>query len=249
MLYRPAIFNPFPELVAAQSTRHGGVSAAPYQSLNLGKSTDDDPASVAENRRRFCAALGFHPAQLALSKQVHEDKIQVVNTPGQSEGFDALVTNKPGILLGISVADCTPILIFDRKTRAVAATHAGWKGTAAGIVTKTLHCLAENFGTQAADCRAYIGTCIDECSFEVGDEVAAFFADEVKRFDPAKGKFFVDLKKANMAQLLAFGLPAENIEISPYSTVLHNEDYFSHRKEKGLTGRMLAVIGTMNDDV
>ncbi|MEO6037277.1 MAG: peptidoglycan editing factor PgeF [Saprospiraceae bacterium] len=243
MLYRPSLFAPFPGLVAAQSKRNGGVSAAPYDSLNLGKSTGDDPASVAENRRRFCTALGFRPEQLALSRQVHEDRIQVVTEPGQSEGFDALVTNQPGILLGVSVADCTPILILDAKNKAVAAIHAGWKGTAAGIVGKTLDRMAEQFGTAGADCRAYVGACIDECSFEVGAEVARAFAEDFKRFDVEKGKFFVDLKKANAAQLLAFGIPADQIEISPYSTVLHNTDYFSHRLEKGLTGRMLAVIG------
>lgn len=247
MLYRPTVFAPFPGLLAAQSTRHGGVSAAPYHSLNLGKSTDDDPAAVAENRRRFCAALGFQTEQLAISRQVHADRIQVVTAPGLSEGFDALVTNLPGILLGVSVADCTPILIFDHKNEAIAAIHAGWKGTAAGIVATTLNCLAVQFGSVGADCRAYVGTCIDECSFEVGEEVAMAFAPDFKRFDGEKGKFFVDLKKANTAQLLAFGVPANQIEISPYSTMLHNEDYFSHRKEKGVTGRMLAVIGLLED--
>ena len=246
MLYRPAIFTPFPGLVAAQSQRHGGVSVAPYASLNLGKSTADDPAAVAENRQRFCKALGFQTSQLALSKQVHEDRIQVVDAPGQSEGFDALVTNQPGILLGVSVADCTPILVFDRKNQAVAAIHAGWKGTVAQIVAKTLTVMNEYFGTVGTDCFAYVGACIDECSFEVGEEVAAVFALDFKRFDADKGKFFVDLKKANQQQLLDFGVPTRQIEISPYSTVLHNADYFSHRKEKGLTGRMLAVVGTMN---
>jgi YfiH family protein len=247
MLYQSTVFASFPGLVAAQSTRHGGVSSAPYYSLNLGKSTDDDPDHVAENRRRFCAALGFRPEQLALSRQVHGDRIQVVSAPGLSEGFDALVTDQPGILLGVSVADCTPTLIFYQKNKAIAAIHAGWKGTAAGIVAKTLNFMAEQFGSIGANCRAYVGTCIDECSFEVGDEVATVFADHFKRFDADKGKFFVDLKKANTAQLLAFGIPADQIEISPYSTVLHNEDYFSHRQEKGITGRMLAVIGLLED--
>ena len=247
MFYRPAIFDPFPWLVAAESDRHGGVSVAPYYSLNLGKNTDDDPAHVLENRRRFCAALGFRADQLAISKQVHGDGVLVVHASGTAEGYDALVTNRPGILLGVSVADCPPILIFDQKNRAVAAIHAGWRGTAAGIVTKTLAVMAAHFGTIGADCRAYVGTCIDECSFEVGEEVAAAFADEFKRFDVARGRFFVDLKKANAAQLLAFGVPATWIEISPYSTVLHNADYFSHRQEQGRTGRMLAVIG-MNDE-
>ena len=152
MFYQPTIFDSFPLLVAAESTRHGGVSPAPYQSLNLGKYTDDDPAHVLENRRRFCAGLGVRPDQLALSKQVHGDQILRVSAPGLVEGFDALVTDQPGVLLAVSVADCTPILVFDPKNKAVAAIHAGWRGTAAGIVTKTLHYMAAQFGSVGADC-------------------------------------------------------------------------------------------------
>jgi YfiH family protein len=246
LLRRPAIFASFKNIAAAESTRHGGISPAPYASLNLGKSTDDDPANVTENRRRFCAALGFLPEQMAWSKQVHADQIRLVTEPGGAEGYDALVTNQPGILLAVSMADCTPILIYDLKNNAIAAVHSGWPGAAAGIVEKTLERMNAEFGTKGADCRAYVGTCIDECSFEVGEEVAVKFDAAFKRFDAERGKFFVDLKKANAAQLLAFGIPEHQIEISPCSTVLNNEDYFSHRKEKGATGRMLAVIGMGN---
>lgn len=243
LLRRAAVFAGFPHLSAGESTRHGGVSQAPFESLNLGKSTGDDPEKVLENRRRFCAALGFEPAQLAWSKQVHGDLVRLVDAPGGSEGFDALVTATPGVWLAVSVADCTPILVYDRRLQVVAAVHAGWRGTAAGIVYKTLTQMALSFGSVGADCFAYIGTCIDECSFEVGEEVAAFFDETFKRFDPERQKFFVDLKQANVAQLRDFGVPQTQIEVSPFSTVRHNEDYFSHRLENGVTGRMMAVIG------
>ncbi|MDX1913209.1 MAG: peptidoglycan editing factor PgeF [Saprospiraceae bacterium] len=243
LLIRPDIFAPFPALSAAQSTRHGGVSAAPYHSLNLGKSTDDAPENVAENRRRFCRALGFQPEQMAWSKQVHGDQVRLVGTPGGAEGFDALITNTPGILLAVSIADCTPILVYDRRQGAVAAIHAGWRGTAAGIVTKTLEHMRQAFGTAPGDCFAFIGACIDECSFEVGEEVADKFADAFKRFDPARNKFLVDLKKANAARLLAFGIPSAQIEIAPFCTFRDNADFFSHRKHGGITGRGLAAIG------
>lgn len=244
ILFRtPVVFSEYPGLVAAESTRHGGVSPEPYHSLNLGKNTADAPENTAENRRRFCAALGFSPERLAWSKQVHGAEVLVATTPGGAEGFDALVTQTPGVFLSVSVADCTPVLVFDPVHGAVAAIHAGWRGAAANIVGKTLHVMAERFGTHGADCLAYVGTCIDECSFEVGAEVAAEFDPAFKRFDPKRDRFFVDLKKACTAQLLAAGLAAERIEISPYSTVLHGEDYFSHRKSGGVTGRMLAVIG------
>ena len=243
LFQRPPIFTRFPQIIAAESTRHGGVSPAPYHSLNLGKNTGDAPEHVAENRRRFCAALGFEPQQLAWSRQVHGDQVRLVEAPGGAEGFDALVTQRSGIVLAVSVADCTPILVFDAKNGAVAAIHAGWRGTVAGIVLKTLERMAAAFGTRPADCFAYVGTCIDECSFEVGDEVAAEFGDAFKRYDPDRAKFLIDLKKANAAQLQDFGIPVAQTDISPRSTVLQNSDYFSHRTEKGVTGRMMVVIG------
>ncbi|MCC6462694.1 MAG: peptidoglycan editing factor PgeF [Saprospiraceae bacterium] len=244
MLFRiPSIFQSFPQLLAAESTRHGGVSPAPYASLNLGKSTDDDPAHVVENRRRFCAALGVEPAALAWSRQVHGAEVRWATAPGAAEGFDALITRSPGVVLAVSVADCTPVLVFDPVRGAVAAIHAGWRGAAAGIIGNTLAEMATRFGTRGADCLAYVGTCIDECSFEVGPEVAAAFDAAFQRFDAGRDRYFVDLKKVCAAQLQACGLPEQHIEISPFSTVLHNHDYFSHRLEKGSTGRMMAVIG------
>lgn len=159
------------------------------------------------------------------------------------EGFDALVTNVRGIQLAVTVADCTPILIYDPENGAVAAIHAGWRGTVGRIVEKTLATMQANYGTRPADCFGYVGTCIDECSFEVGDDVSQHFAAAYKRWDESAGKFFVDLKTSNRDQLVVGGLKPENIEVSPYSTVLHNHDYFSHRAEKGLTGRLLVTIG------
>lgn len=243
MFRRPHILAKFRDLTAAESTRHGGVSKPPYHSLNLGKSTGDNPEDVLENRSRFCRALGFSLSEMAWSKQVHGDLIHIADKPGGFEGADALVTKKRGILLSVSVADCTPIIIYDAQQQVVAAVHAGWRGTVSQIVAKTMALMAEQFGTQGSNCFAYIGTCIDECSFEVGEEVGACFAPTFKRYDPTLGKYFVDLKAANCAQLLEMGVPSDQIEISPYSTVSHPTDYFSHRHQKGVTGRMLAVIG------
>jgi YfiH family protein len=243
LLRMPEKFAALSGLLAGESTRHGGVSAGPYASLNLGKSTADDPAHVAENRRRFFAALGARPEQLAWAGQVHGDQIRHADEPGGEVGYDALVTDTPGVLVGVTVADCTPILIADLRHRAVAAVHAGWRGTAAGLVAKTLVSMERRFGTRGGDCVAYVGTCIDEASFEVGPEVAEHFTPAFRRLDAARGKWLVDLKAANAAQLEAFGIPPAQIEISPYSTVLHRADYFSHRADGGVTGRMLAVVG------
>lgn len=243
-LYRsPRIFSSFENVIAAESTRHGGVSEFPYHSLNLGGSTADDPEKVLENNHLFFAALGISFENVAKSHQVHEAEILVVEQAGRYEGYDALITNKAEIQLAVTVADCTPILIYDPVAGAVAAIHAGWRGTVQQIVAKTVVQMQEAFGSVPANCLAYIGTCIDECSFEVGEEVAENFDSSHKKWDAQKQKFFIDLKQANKDQLLEVGLAAENIEVSSFSTVLNNEDYFSYRFEKGLTGRMLATIG------
>jgi copper oxidase (laccase) domain-containing protein len=103
--------------------------------------------------------------------------------------------------------------------------------------------MQKEYGTNPEDCLAYVGTCIDECSFEVGEDVADNFNSTFKRWDNQKNKFFVDLKSANKEQLIRLGIKPENVEVSPFSTVLNNEDYFSYRFENGLTGRMLVTIG------
>lgn len=243
MFRRPAIFAEFPNLVAAESTRHGGVSPAPLHTLNLGRSAGDTLENVYENRRRFFGALGIEVADVTLSHQVHSDQVLLAEHPGHYEGFDAIITQRAGMFVAVSVADCTPILIYDARTHAVAAIHAGWRGTVLQVVRKTCERMQEVFGTHADDCYAYVGTCIDECSFEVGQEVADEFEEVFKQYDPHKQKYFVNLKAANVAQLRHFGVPITQIEVSLYSTVLHNEDYFSYRFEKARTGRMMAIIG------
>lgn len=245
----PALFTGFEDLIAAESTRHGGVSPAPFSSLNLGINTADEPANVEENRRRFFAAIGASTYPFASSYQVHGTEILYATEAGRYEGYDALITNKPGLLVGVTVADCVPILIYDARQKAVAAVHAGWRGTAGKIVSRTLTRMQDQFGTRATDCFAYIGTCIDECSFEVGPEVAEQFESAFKREDANTGKSFIDLKKANAHLLINFGIPEKQVETSSFSTVIGNRDYFSYRVENGTTGRMLAVIGLKYEQI
>ena len=236
---QPAIFQTIPGLVAGVSTRHGGLSKAPYNSLNLGVHTDDDPAVIEHNLSLFCADLGVSSTDLARSYQVHGDKIWVTGRAGYQSGFDAIISIQPGVFAGVGIADCTPILLADPVTRVCAAIHAGWKGTVAQIVHKTAKRMIENRGSNPTDILAYIGPCISQMHFEVGDEVAAHF-DEAFKMRKAE-KWHVDLKAANAAQLRALGI--QQIEIDPACTVENNADFFSHRTEKGMTGRMLALIG------
>ncbi len=237
------IFKSFSELTAVESRRHDGVSKAPFLSLNLGNFTEDNAEDIQENRRLLLFELGFEIINFASAKQVHSDQILHVTEGGTYDGYDALMTNTKNILLGITVADCTPILIYDAHNQAVAAVHAGWRGTVAAIVSKTLRAMTATFGTQAEHCFAYIGTCIDLEHFEVGAEVAAQFEPHCKQWNDDTQKYHVDLKQANKDQLLSFGIPENQIEVSPYSTIKHVEHYFSYRAENGVTGRFMVLIG------
>ncbi|MCU0468868.1 MAG: peptidoglycan editing factor PgeF [Arcicella sp.] len=245
MYTEPNIFKQFPELIAVESNRKDGVSPPPYSSLNLGLFTNDIPENIEKNRNIFFSNLGIRKSRVAHSYQIHKDHILKVTRCKAYEGYDALITENRNTFLTVTIADCTPILIYDAKNQAVAAVHAGWKGTVLDITAKTIQRMQLEFKTNPLDCYVYVGTCIDDTNFEVGEEVAEQFSIEFKRLDKSsrKPKFYVDLKKANVAQLLKCGVPENQIEVSPFSTVINNDEYFSHRKEKGKTGRMVALIG------
>ncbi len=238
----PSIFNSS-AVIAAQSMRSGGVSPAPFNSMNLGLSVNDLPENVMKNRALFFNSLGIELDQLSISKQIHGAEILHAQNPQITEGYDAQISNTKGLFLVVSVADCTPILIHDEKENAVAAIHAGWRGTVSNIVGNTLAKMKATFGTEGKNCKAFIGACIGYEQFEVGEDVAAHFDKVFKRFDTDKQKYYVNLKAANREQLLRFGVLPQNIEISNYCTSANNDLFFSHRKEKGNTGRMMAVIG------
>ncbi len=232
----PSIFKHVPQLVAGVSTRHGGKSTMAYQTLNLGIHTDDHPEVVHENLSLFCSDLGISTETLARSYQVHGDVIWETKEPGFTSGYDAIITQAPGIFAGVSIADCCPILLADPKRFCAAAIHAGWKGTVQEIVHKTASLLIAS-GSNPADILAYIGPCISLAHFEVGDEVAEQFEFKERR----GARWHVDLKASNEAQLRS--LDISQIEISEFCTIENNDLFFSHRKEKGITGRMLAIIG------
>jgi hypothetical protein len=245
LFYQPQLLRNISGIRVAESTRHGGVSPAPFASLNLGINTQDSDEHVWKNRNLLSKALEIHPESWAYASQVHEDRIAYVEAPGKYEGYDALICGKNGPSIGVQTADCTPILIYDTQTGARAAIHAGWRGTIAKIAYKTLVEMQRRFGTDARECLVYIGTCIDASSFQVGEEVAQHFSPELKTPDTAEGKYLVDLKKANALQLLDLGVPEQHIEISSFCTIKHNDRYFSHRLENGITGRMMTLIGAV----
>jgi hypothetical protein len=240
----PSIFHAIPNLVAIQTTRSGGVSEPPLDSLNLGSHVGDDPAHVRENYRRLGAFLGIDAESIVTTGQVHGTEIAVVTAPGRLDGYDALITNVRGIFVGILTADCYPILIHDRRTGASGAAHAGWQGAAGRIAEKTVQAMHDAFSTRPQDCLAWIGTGISGERYEIGSEVAARFDRQYLKPSPSgEGKFLLDLSAANRDQLLEAGIPPSQVQCSEYCSFGDEDLFFSYRRDNGKTGRMLALIG------
>ena len=237
------IFSFHNKLLAVESTRLGGVSTQPYSSLNLGAFTNDRQDHIQNNKDVLYADIKINGSQIASSFQCHGNEVLNVIEPGYYEGFDALITNKKDIFLQILVADCTPILLFDPQNEVVAAIHAGWRGTVNNIVKQTLEKMKDVFNTNPFDCLAYVGTCITQPFFEVDEDVALYFDEEFYVFDKEKNKYFIDLKGCNVRALSDAGLMKNHIAVSPFCTVKDNHLFFSHRHEKGTTGRFGVIIG------
>ena len=262
-----------PWLVHGFSTRPGGVSELRGERvLNLGFAEWDTKESVLENRRRFQSALGAKDFTLIALKQIHSDVVHLFeNSPKEPCRGDASATTRLGLLLAVQTADCVPILLADLKKRAVAAVHAGWRGTLQRIVAKAIGKMQMQFRTKPADLIAAIGPSIGGCCYEVGTEVASEFRsqfpnasdwfDELRTGDepnplqwlnmappghqPPPKNVLLDLRKANRAQLLDAGLPAQNIAVSDLCTACRRDLFFSYRKEASTTGRLLSVIGIL----
>ncbi len=239
---RPVIFREFGDLIALQTTRNGGVSPFPRASLNFGENTGDDPKNVECNRRTLCALLDVSPSSLATAGQVHGTRVVHAKKGGYYADCDAFVTATRGVFLGILTADCFPILLYDPQTGACGAAHAGWKGSAGNICAETLGAMRRAFGTRPSDCRAWIGTGITGKRYEVGSDVAERFAVTYRK-PSAPGKFLLDLAAVNFDQLEGAGMRPERIGVSSYCTAGDNDRFYSYRRERGKTGRMLSLVG------
>jgi polyphenol oxidase len=238
----------------AFSTRGGGVSPFPENSLNLAGFDEDSAENIRENRRRFIRLLGGEWT-LAACWQVHGREVRVVRDRGDAaserERCDALTTDLPGVLLGVKTADCVPVLLADPRRGACAAVHAGWRGTLAEVVGGALARMREEFGTRPPDVRAAIGPAARACCYEVGPEVVAAFRDKFSNADslfaPTRaGHALADIQLANRDQLVEAGVASERIHTLPLCTICRPELFFSYRREKklhGKTGRLLSVIG------
>lgn len=238
------------------STRLGGVSPPPWDSLNLGAACGDAPERVAENFRRFCRALGTNPDALVKNHQVHGDRVRPVGRgdilpapqlPGTEEA-DGLVTLEAGVCLTIFSADCIPVLLCDPRTGGAAAVHAGWRGTALGAAAQGAEALIQR-GSRPGDILAAIGPGISPCCFETHGDVPAGLraglggeAEEFIRPIPGTDKFHVDLKGANRRWLLRAGLRPERIALCPACTACESEIFWSHRRLGTRRGSLAAMI-------
>lgn len=238
---RPSYLNALAGIVAGFSTRTGGTSTAPYDSLNLGLSTSDEADHVLTNRQRLCEAVGFDGGQMAIAGQVHGSAVLAVSEPGLYPGYDGLVTATPELLLCISAADCASVLLADAKNRVIGACHSGWRGTVANISQETIQAMQAH-GAEPTHIHGYISPCISVTHFEVGEEVAAHFDDSFVVRAPGT-KPHVNLKAALAAQMQQAGIPPSQIHVSHHCTYAETDLFFSYRAEQGTTGRMMGVIG------
>jgi YfiH family protein len=219
------------------STRLGGVSRAPYDALNLGRSTEDDPAAVAENRTRILRCAGLDPSRLATAGQCHGTRVTEVDAPGHHPECDALVTRVPGVALAVTTADCMSMLYS--APGVVAAVHSGWRGTADGMPAAALEAVCRLAGCAPDAVHVAFGPAIRGCCYEVGEEVAARFPAEAVRATPGRPR--LDLPTAAALTLRAAGVRTGSLTDTGACTSCEPALYFSHRRDHGRTGRQWGV--------
>ncbi len=204
--------------------------------------------STGSEISEICIKLGIPKNSVYLPLQRHTDNVQVLHNDQEPKIADAVITNRMGILIGVQVADCVPILLYDKKRHIVGAVHAGWRGTAAGILKNTIKAMMDSFSSSPRDILVAFGPSIRWCCYGVGYEVIDAIEKitgkgeyYIKRGD----KYYLDLQSANKYQLLSMGVPTENIGLSDECTFCLPEKYFSYRFAKGATGRQYGLIGIL----
>lgn len=236
------------------STRLGGVSDFPKDSLNLAGYDEDSAENIEENRKRFLRLFNGD-FQLASCWQIHSADVRIVKTfeevTNGNHKFDALVSNLENVLVGVKTADCVPILLGDTKTKAFAAIHAGWRGTVSSITNNTIKKMRAHYGTNPKDLICAIGPAASGKNYEIGQDVIDAFRENFPKFEllftlTRSGHALVDLPLANKEQLVSLGVVPENIHVARLCTMERTDLFFSYRREKklyGKTGRLMSVIG------
>ncbi len=254
-------------VTAFSTTRNGGYSLANYGEFNINRYCGDNEEAIRQNRILLCQMLGIEDDRLLMPHQVHLTEMTLVDEAFfgmsseeqklQLEGVDAVMTDVPGVCIGVSTADCIPVLLYDHRHHASCAIHAGWRGTVKRIVEKAVAEMAANFGSRPSDLLAQIGPGIHLESFEVGNEVYEAFAkegfqmDAISRKYPVTGmsadsllqeKWHIDLPECNRLQLTDFGVPGNQIAVSPVCTYMESDTYFSARRLGISSGRIFTGV-------
>ncbi len=261
-----------PYVVAFSSTRHGGCSKGSYASFNINRYCGDSEEDICLNREALCHLLGISDNRLIMPHQVHLTKVVRIDeaflaqgTPERQallEGVDALMTNLNNVCIGVSTADCIPVLLYDKAHQAVCAIHAGWRGTVRRIVVRAIEAMREAYDTLPRQLTAQIGPGIHLDSFEVGDEVydtfrqAGFPMEQISRKYPSSDsggslspqKWHIDLPECNRLQLLNAGLLSQSVCVSPVCTYQQATNYFSARRLGIDSGRIFTGI-MLKDDI
>jgi len=238
-LFIPSIFRRSTLVRAAMTLR--SVSARDPRGFNMSVAVGDDPRTVEHNRSALVERLGFERRCLALQKQVHGVVVAEVDEGYVAGESDAMMTDRPGWLLGASIADCVPVLIHDARNGAVAAVHSGWRGTEQNILTATLDTMAARYGTASGDVKMFIGPSAGGCCYEVRRDVAGRFPERYSRAY-GEGTWLFDTRGVVLDQAVAWGIPSERIEVDPRCTIC-DSGFHSYRRDGTVSGRMLAVIG------
>lgn len=241
------------------TTRNGGVSDGLFQSFNLGIYSDDFVRNITKNRNKLAALLKTTSEKLIIPYQTHGNNVLYVNheiaTIPKTEqiktiyGYDATITQEQGVFLCVTTADCTPVLLYDKVNKAIAAIHAGWRGVVNLIIDHTIIEMKKHFETNSKDLVAVIGPSIGIEKYEVGKEVveklkqAGYKLDETNHFvNPESNKFHIDPKLLNKQKLIALGVGDSQIEVSNHCTYSRKDLFFSARRQGVKSGRMLTGI-------
>jgi YfiH family protein len=243
-------FETFPEEVAqGVFTRQGGVSPAPWASLNMGGMVGDTRVRVSENRERALGALDRSAASVFDAWLVHSADVLIAESPRPAgeppQRADAILTDRQDITLLLRFADCVPILFYEPQKHVVGMAHAGWLGTLRGIARATVQRMVSHYGCEPGAIRAAIGPAIGADHYEVGPDVVSRFRDSLGAeadtiLQSRDGRTYLDLWEANRRQLASAGV--EHVEVSGICTACQLDDWYSHRAENGRTGRFGAII-------
>lgn len=238
VILRSLLFNTMPNLVFGLATKIDEETKSSF-GFNLSLTVGDDNKRVEEDRRRFFCTLGLDQ-NVATQTQVHSDKIIFVDKPGAQGESDAMITDKPGIGLAISTADCVSIFLYEPNRKIIAGVHSGWKGTALQILEKTMTKLVDEFNVNPKEVLSYIGPSISQKNYEVSGDVAHHFNQ--KYLEPKGEKFLLDVAKINYDILRKFEVRKERIQISSLCSFDWKSLFHSYRRDGNLSGRSLGLL-------